>query len=211
MKTTFAKRYSVPVTLCALLGGAGLATTHSASPLDAQSAAKNRPDGGKSTTSRPTPSTPPPLLFDAARLPEKTAAMRDAIAAAARSGSIEALRTPLEWNELKPDISSTSANDPIAYWKAQSGDGEGRQILALLLEILESPPAVVAAGTSAERYVWPGFAEIDLATLTPPLEVQLYRLVSPDHVKAMREGKRWTWWRLSIGADGTWHSFVKGE
>ena len=83
--------------------------------------------------------------------------------------------------------------------------------MAILLELLETPPAVVGAGTPAERYVWPGFAEIDLAALTPPLEVQLYRLVSPAEVKRMRERKAWSWWRLSIGVDGTWHSFLKAE
>ena len=137
--------------------------------------------------------------------------MRDAILAAARTGTIEALRTPLEWNELKPEISDGPVSDPIAHWKQRSGDGEGRQILAILLEILECPPAIVGAGTSSERYVWPGFAEADLATLPPPLEVQLYRLVSPAEAKAMRERKAWSWWRLSIGVDGTWHSFLKPE
>jgi hypothetical protein len=27
----------------------------------------------------------------------------------------------------------------------------------------------------------------------------------------MREKKKWTWWRLTIGADGTWHSFKKAD
>jgi len=27
----------------------------------------------------------------------------------------------------------------------------------------------------------------------------------------MREAKRWQWWRLAIGADGTWHAFHKAE
>jgi hypothetical protein len=31
----------------------------------------------------------------------------------------------------------------------------------------------------------------------------------PAAVKMMREGKKWTWWRLAIGADGTWHSLKR--
>ena len=30
-------------------------------------------------------------------------------------------------------------------------------------------------------------------------------------LKIMREKKQWTWYRLAIGADGTWHSFQKTE
>lgn len=155
------------------------------------------------------------LVTDPARLPEKVAAMRDALLSAARSGVIEALRTPLEWNELKPEFahgtSQASGGDPIAAWKAQSADGEGRQILAVLLEILEGPAVVLSAGKPGERYVWPAFAELDLTALTPAQEVQLYRLVSPQDVTLMRQRKVWTWYRLSIGADGTWHSFVKAD
>ena len=41
--------------------------------------------------------------------------------------------------------------------------------------------------------------------------VELLQLVGPAEAKAMREKKKWTWWRLTIGADGTWHSLKKGE
>ena len=44
-----------------------------------------------------------------------------------------------------------------------------------------------------------------------PEEVDLLRLVTPEEAKAMRAARKWTWWRLSIGADGTWHSFKKAE
>ena len=136
--------------------------------------------------------------------------MRDAILRAARSGDIEALRAPLEWNEMRPEIAAGAVADPIAHWRAASGDGQGREILAILVAILESPPARVGPADAA-RYVWPGFAEADLSALTPAQEVQLYRLVSAAHVRAMRERRAWTWYRLSIGADGTWHSFLKAE
>lgn len=147
-------------------------------------------------------------------IPAPVEEMRQAILAAAHSGRIEELRVPLEWNELKPDVAATAVDDPIAYWKITSGDGEGREILAVLANILQMRPAELPLGKDLENnivYVWPYLAEAKLDGLTPPEEVDLLRLVSPDVAKAMREKKKWTWWRLMIGADGTWHSFKKLE
>ena len=42
-------------------------------------------------------------------------------------------------------------------------------------------------------------------------DFDLYRLMPPATAKTMRDKKKWTWWRLSIGADGTWISFRKSE
>ena len=211
MKTPLVERYGVAGGNVTVLVAAWLLLPVLSDLNAALASSKGGQSGAAATSKRDSRAPAPALLADPYKLPEKVAAMRDAILAAARTGTIEALRTPLEWNEMKPEISAGPAPDPIIYWKQQSGDGEGRQILAILLELLETPPAVVGAGTTAERYVWPGFAEIDLATLSPPLEVQLYRLVSPAEAKTMRERKVWSWWRLTIGVDGTWHSFLKAE
>jgi hypothetical protein len=161
--------------------------------------------------------TPSPALErrgDAKPLPAPVAEMREAILAAARSGRIEELKVPLDWNELKPEIAATNVDDPIAYWKKLSGDGEGREILAVLVNILEMRPAELPLGRDLENniiYVWPYLAEAKLDQLTPAEEVDLLRLVPPEQAKAMRAAKTWTWWRLAIGADGTWHSFRKQE
>lgn len=151
---------------------------------------------------------------DAKPLPAPVEEMRHAILAATQSGRIEDLIVPLEWNELKPDLAQGPVDDPIAYWKKVSVDGEGREILAVLANILDMPPAERRLGRDVENnavYVWPYLAEARLDALTPAEEVDLLRLVSPDVAKAMRTKKKWTWWRLAIGADGTWHSFRKEE
>ena len=73
---------------------------------------------------------------------------------------------------------------------------------------------VLPLGSDIENnlvFIWPGIAEADLSKLTPQQEVWLYRLVSPAEAKDMIEAKRWKWWRLAIGADGTWHTFHKAE
>jgi hypothetical protein len=147
-------------------------------------------------------------------LPAPVEEMRQAILAAAHSGRIEDLIAPLDWNELKPDVGAGAADDPIAYWKKKSGDGAGREILAVLANILEMRPAELPLSNDLENniiYVWPYLAEAKLDNLSPAEEVDLLRLVPPEKAKAMRDGKKWTWWRLSIGADGTWHSFKKEE
>jgi len=150
---------------------------------------------------------PPPL-------PTLVQEMREAILAASRSGDIEDLRTVLDWNEPKPHIGKEATEDPIAYWKKISADGAGREILAVLAEILECGYTALPLGSDIENnlvFIWPGIAEADLSKLTPQQEVWLYRLVSPAEAKDMIEAKRWKWWRLAIGADGTWHTFYKAE
>jgi hypothetical protein len=149
-----------------------------------------------------------------ARLPGPVEEMREAILAATRSGQIEDLRVPLEWNELTPDVAPAKVDDPIAYWKKISADGEGREILAALANILQMRPVELPLGKDLENnlvYVWPYLAGAKLDQLTPAEEVDLLRLVTPEEAKAMRKAGKWTWWRLAIGADGTWHSFRRPD
>jgi hypothetical protein len=151
---------------------------------------------------------------DPGPLPEPVEEMRQAILAATLSGNIEDLRVPLDWNELKPEVAASAGEDPIAYWKKTSADGNGREILAALAEILTMRAAELPFGKDLENniiYVWPYLAEVDLGKLTPAQEVDLIRLVGPVEAKAMQAKKKWTWWRLTIGADGTWHSFTKAD
>ncbi len=147
-------------------------------------------------------------------LPAPVAEMRDGILAAVKSGRIEDLKAPIAWNELPPVISAEKVADAIAFWKQQSADGEGREILAILADILDAGHATIPVGRDVENsrlYVWPRFAEMALDKLSSEDEVQLYRMISPAMLKVMREKKKWTWYRLAIGADGTWHSFQKAE
>jgi len=163
----------------------------------------------------PEPGKPPRRLAATEKpLPGPVEEMRQAILSAALSGRIEELRVPLDWNEMKPDVTPDVKDDPVAFWKKISGDGEGHEVLAALANMLQMRPAAVPLGKDAENnliYVWPYLAEARLDALSPPEEVDLLRLVSPEAAKSMHQAKKWTWWRLVIGADGTWHSFKKGE
>lgn len=145
-----------------------------------------------------------------ATLPRNTADMRDAILAAVHSGKLVDLKAAIELNEMRPEIADERIDDAVAYFKSQSKDGEGRETLAVLDKILALPPAVVPFGRDIENnaiYVWPYLAERDLTKLTATEEADLSALIPADELAAVKSAKRWAWWRLAIGADGTWHSF----
>ena len=63
-------------------------------------------------------------------------------------------------------VSLGNPGDPIEYLKALSADADGREILAVLLEVLEAGFTHSGEGTSEELYVWPYFAEYPLQALT---------------------------------------------
>lgn len=163
---------------------------------------------------RPAPQPASEIRCGSEPLPGPVRDMREAILSAAGSGRIEDLRHAWELNELKPDLGvDLAGGDPIAHWKQISGDGEGREMLAVLAEILEAGCAVLPLGRDLENnriYVWPYFAEVGLDKLAPAQEVQLLRLVPPAAAKEMRASGKYTHWRLGIGADGTWHFFRRG-
>jgi hypothetical protein len=139
--------------------------------------------------------------------------MREMLLSAVQSGQIEELRQAYDVNDIKPDLGAATT-DPVAHWKKLSGDGEGRDVLAALSLILEAGYVAVPLGRDIENnrlYIWPYFAETPLDRLTPAQEVELLRLVPAAAAKDMRAKGRYTYWRLSIGADGSWHSLRKDE
>jgi hypothetical protein len=145
-------------------------------------------------------------------LPSAAQDMREALLTAAHSGRIEDLRTPIEWNEIKPYSGATGPADPIAHWRTQSRDGEGRDVLAALIAILGTTPATTANGKDLENnriFVWPGFADADLKAISSTSIEELGSLTTEATAKAMIERGRYSGWRIAIGADGVWHSLEK--
>ncbi|MDA7948443.1 MAG: hypothetical protein MPJ78_13335 [Hyphomicrobiaceae bacterium] len=153
----------------------------------------------------------PEIHSDLSVLPERVRDMRTAILEAARAGDVEAMRPVLEMNELLPTVTFGGSDDPIAFWKKVSGDGEGREVLAALVEVLEMPFARTNAGTPEEMYIWPYLAQLPPKDLTPAQKVDLFQLVSPKEAKTMEEFGDYIHYRLGIGRDGTWHFFVAGD
>ena len=151
-----------------------------------------------------TPPKPAPVThYGTDDLPEPVREMREAILTAVRSGQMEDLRVAVELNEMKPVIADRAVADPIAHWRQVSGDGEGREILAILGQLLDAGYTVLPIA------VWPYFAEMKLDTLTPAQEVELLRLAPGPAFRDMKRTGKYTHYKLGIGADGTWHFFVR--
>lgn len=166
----------------------------------------------------PAPVASAPAPEPLANLPRPAREMIDAILAAVHTGSIEELRTAIEWNELKPifapSTEAASDDDPIEFLKKASKDGKGAETLSIIDKLLSVAPARQPLGRDFENntvYVWPYLAERPLASLSPTEEADLQRIVPPDEIAAIRAAGRWNWYRLTVGADGTWHSFMKHE
>ena len=137
----------------------GLVYAASAPALDRHPAIETSPLVSRIAKKQPKPGE------DTGPLPAPVEEMRQGILAATHSGNIEDLREPLDWNELKPEVAAPAGEDPIAYWKKTSADGNGREILAALADILPMRAAELPLGKDLENniiYVWPYLAEMDL-------------------------------------------------
>jgi hypothetical protein len=148
------------------------------------------------------------VLHDMGALPDSVQRMLRQIILAAQTGEISEMRPVLESNELKPMVAAAHVDDPIAYWKEQSVDGTGRDVLGAMLNILSSGFVLSGKGHDA-IYVWPSFAEADLTKLTPSQQVELYRIVPPNQAKAMLKKGTYGYYKLGISPSGVWHYFLQ--
>jgi hypothetical protein len=152
------------------------------------------------------------LVRDISELPEPVGRMRELIIEAASTGDPENLRallgrgpsaTRLAFGEIE--------NDPIDYLRSISGDGEGLEILAILIDLLNADFVRIDAGGPEESYIWPYFAAVPLESLTPPQRVELLRLVTAGDVEDMKTYGAYNFFRIGIAADGTWRFFLAGD
>jgi len=156
----------------------------------------------------------PPALevhYDVGKLPPPVRRMRAQLREAAQLADFNRIRMVLESNEVPPTLSLTEIGDPIEFLKASSGDGNGYEVLAILMDILDAGYVHVEQGTPQEMYVWPYFVKYPLHELRPDQEVELYRIVTSGDLEEMKLYGVWTFYRVGIGPDGTLHYFVAGE
>ncbi len=146
---------------------------------------------------------------DVSKLPPEVQRMRQAILQAATSGDIEELRYPIDMNELHPVFSKDRILDPIAYLKSVSADGAGREILAVLYNLMTTGYAIKNAGRKDEMIVWPYHAAVPLDRLSPSQEVEIYRFLPPARVKEMATAGKYSFYSVGISRDGVWHYFSK--
>jgi hypothetical protein len=144
---------------------------------------------------------------DVTKLPAEVQRMRLAILQAVWSGDIEQLRGAIEMNEIHPIFGKGHIADPIGYLKSTSADGNGREVLAILYNVLTTGYAITNPGAKDEMIVWPYHAVVPLDRLTPAQEVEIYRFLPPTRVREMAARGKYSFYRVGIGHDGVWHYF----
>jgi hypothetical protein len=153
----------------------------------------------------------PKILRAETEMPEPVRRTRARLMEAARSGDVKQLRRLMEAQPEMPSVSFGDPGDPIEYLKALSSDAEGREILAILLEVLETGFVQVEPGTPDELYVWPYFAQYPLEALTPSQLVELFTLLTAADYEDMRSYGSYTFFRVGIAPDGRWLFFLAGD
>jgi len=195
--------FALAATFLALAGMLVYGIPHLIPPLRAEKTANEK------TLPAPAVNKDVEMLRDVSALPPQVARMRSAILGAAATGEVESLRVPIDMNELPPMLAAEKVKDPMAYWREISGDGEGREVMATLIQLFRAGFARKAGGTENEMYVWPYFAEMPLDRLSPSQEVELLTIVPPARMKEMVQKGKYDHFRIAIAKDGTWHSFMK--
>lgn len=150
----------------------------------------------------------PPVLYGDSALPEPVRATRRKIIEAAASGDPEALRAIFDANARAVDLGAEETEDPVEFLRVQSGDDGGREILAILIEVLEAGYVIADEGTAEEVYLWPYFARYPVDKLTPPQLVELFKLVYAGDYQDMLDYGFYTSFRVGIAPDGTWDFFL---
>ncbi|UJW76650.1 hypothetical protein [Rhizobium sp. SL42] len=170
-------------------------------PADQQDTAAPEPDAA-----------PVEIIYDIEKAPEPVRRMRQLIIDAATSGDISRLRPLMNPGPDQTQVQlEGSDKDPIDTLKSLSGDPEGMEILAILLDILSTGFVHLDKGTPDEAYVWPYFTGKQLGQLTPVEKVELLRIVTAGDVAEMQEYGNYNFFRAGITPDGRWKFFTAGD
>lgn len=169
------------------------------------------PEPGKKLTQKNT-ETKPEIQYDVEKLPLPVKMMRQKILEAAKSGDINNLK-PLLGTSNDPTQLSVSDNisDPIAYLKQLSGDGNGLETMAILIDLLNSGFVHLDEGDDGEIYVWPYFVAVPLETLTNRQLVELFQIMTAGDFEEMKEIGTYSFFRIGITPDGRWRFFITGD
>lgn len=144
-------------------------------------------------------------------LPPAVRATREALIAAAKTGELDSLRPLIEKTDPPPSFSDLDGSDPLDILRAESGDEDGREVLAILLDILDAGWVKVDEGTPRERYVWPYFARYPMEDLDGRQLVELFRIMTAGDFEGMKAAGSYVFFRAEIAPDGRWLAYVSGE
>lgn len=186
-------------------------------PADEEQPAEATPpiDQNKANIARPDvdPDAPlPEVQYDLTKLPEPVQRMRQMLVDVAVSGDIEKMRALVGTGPRAPLLSlAEDTPDPVVFLKSQSGDEHGREILAIMEEVLNAGYVHLDAGTPQELYVWPYFFGMPLDKLNPRQNVELFKIITGGEYEEMSQIGSYVFYRLGITPTGEWVFFVTGE
>lgn len=187
------------------------ATRSIGSPAPLFGQATETPPPADGTAAPEADTAPVEIIRDISALPEPVRAMREKIIEAASSGDFERLRPLLSFDSDQMRQLGVAGTDTLEALKSLSGDQEGLEILAIMLDLLQTGAARLNPGTPDEIYVWPYFVGKPLDTLTPPERVELLRIITAGDLIAMEENNNYNFYRLGISPDGKWKMFSGGD
>jgi hypothetical protein len=153
-----------------------------------------------------------PVLRDILLLPQPARLMRERIIEAARSGDTELLRPLLQTGAAATALASTPLDvDPIDYLSGLGGDSAGQEILAIMLDLLDSGFVLTEREDGQPVFVWPYFVARDIERLSAAEKVDLFRIVTAGDLEDMRSSGGYNFYRIGITPDGRWAFFMAGE
>jgi hypothetical protein len=192
------------------LGEGAFSATPDVPPAEAPAAPAAAPAApGQATT--PDETAIPTVEYDFSKLPAPVKRLREQIMEAASTGDPEKLRPIIDANGEPPQLSYNDIKDPIDFIKSLSGDPEGREILAILIEVLEAGYVHADIGTPDEVYLWPYFARYPVDKLSPRQLVELFKLVYAGDYEDMKAYGSYSYYRVGIAPNGQWKFFIAGD
>ena len=155
---------------------------------------------------------PPPIIRDLSALPPAVRETHQRLIKASLTGDIEQLRSLIGPKDDQTSVAfDDTVSDPIAHLKELSGDDQGHEILAILAELLEMGFVHLDPGTDEEMYVWPYFFAWPLDQLTPPMRVELFRVLTAGDLEDSIAFGSYIFYRVGIRPNGRWAFFVAGD
>lgn len=151
------------------------------------------------------------IEHDISKAPEAVRKLREQLIEAAASGDIEKLRPFIAGGASQFRIDGGESEDPIAALKSYSGDPDGLEVLAIIIDLLSTGYAHIDTGTPDEAFVFPYFAGKPLNTLTAPEKVELLRIITAGDLADMQELGNYSFYRIGISPDGKWKFFTAGD
>ncbi len=145
---------------------------------------------------------------DLSALPLLVRQKRQLLIDVARTGDLSALTAVINGELDDPWLSPGGiVDDAFEHLRYSSIESQGAETLAALIEILESPYAVIGEGENA-IYVWPYLTEIvGQRHLTPSEFIDLFRLIDMAAYRDMLKAGEWQAYRALISARGEWLGF----